>query len=92
MATMSENSKPFSEPLMDCFAVLGVGLRAALASPILDGQDVEEAEKHLDPDFKGWLRGDPMVTRTSASRYDDDAPGFMTRSGYGSLEIGASDE
>ena len=46
----------------------------------------------IDPDFEGWLHGDPMVTGNPASRYGDDAPGYLTGNGLGSLEIGAADD
>lgn len=80
------------ESLTDWFAVLSVHLRAALASPILDENAVSDAEQHINPDFKRWVQGDPMVTGNPANRYGEDAPGYMTKNGLGSLEIGASDD
>jgi hypothetical protein len=51
-----------------------------------------EVDRQIDPDFQGWLRNDPMVTGNPASRYGDDAPGYITGNGLGSLEIGAADD
>lgn len=51
-----------------------------------------EVDRQIDPDFQGWLRNDPMVTGNPASRYGDDAPGYITGNGLGSLEIGAVDD
>jgi hypothetical protein len=89
---MSGNRKPLRESLIDWISFLAVNVRAGFASPLLDATAVAEAKKHIDPDFDRWVRGDPMVTGKSVNQYDDDAPGYMTRSGYGSLEIGAFDE
>jgi len=80
---MNDNEKSFQESMIDWFAMLGVGLRAALASPILDEMAVNDAKKYADPDFQGWLRDDPMVTMNPASRYGDHATDFLAGSGDG---------
>lgn len=51
-----------------------------------------DTEQKGDPEFEGWLHNDPMVTGNPASRYGDDAPGYLTGNGLGSLEIGAADD
>jgi len=69
---------------------------AALSLPFEREPDIEqldcEKEPTVDPDFEGWLHSDPMVTGNPASRYGDDAPGYLTGNGLGSLEIGAADD
>ena len=51
-----------------------------------------EENRGTDPDFEGWLHGDPMVTKNPASRYGDRTPGYITGNGLGSMEIGAADD
>lgn len=89
---MTEKAKTFQESLIDWFAAFGVGLRAVLASPILDEEAVDESKRRADPDFEGWLQNAPMVTGNPASRYGDDSPGYLTGNGLGSLEVGAADD
>jgi len=89
---MSNDRKPAYESLADWLAALGVRARAAFALPILEEDAVANAEQHIHPDFKRWVHGDPMVTGNPASRYGEDAPGYMTKDGLGSLEIGAADD
>lgn len=50
-------------------------LRGILARPHHGGK----AEAAVtDPDFDGWVANDPMVTMDPASRYGDDATGFLS--------------
>jgi hypothetical protein len=51
-----------------------------------------EVDRQIDPDFQGWLHGDPMVTNNPASRYGNRTPGYITGNGLGSMEIGATDD
>lgn len=74
------------------FAILGAGLRSVFTLPTVDEHDSGDLGQATDPDFEGWLHNDPMVTGNPASRYGDDAPGYVTGNGLGSLEIGASDD
>ena len=85
---MNQHLKPLYESLTDWFATLGLALRTALSSDVASA----DADHRTDPDFEGWLHNDPMVTGNPASRYGDDAPGYLTRNGLGSLEIGAADD
>ena len=89
---MSFEAKPLHESLNDWFAHLRGLLRAALST----AAEAEDAHAYTnrgnDPDFEGWLHNDPMVTGNPASRYSDDAPGYLTGNGLGSLEIGAADD
>ena len=87
---MSIEPKPIREYLADWFANMATTVRAALSMPLLSDDERAEADRLIDPDFIGWVHNDPMVTGKSASRYGDDAPGYMTRNGRGSLEIGCS--
>ena len=90
--TMSIEQKSFREYLTDWSANLATTIRAALSMPLLSDDERAEADRRIDPDFKGWLHGDPMVTKNPASRYCDRAPGYITGNGLGSLEIGAADD
>jgi hypothetical protein len=73
------------------FGSLGFAARAALSTPL--EPDAEESDKATaDPDFEGWLHRDPMVIGDPASRYRHGSPGYLTRNGLGSLEVGAADD
>lgn len=84
----TEMDKPLREIFLDWLAIRWTVFRAGTSTPL----DVEEAEKHIDPDFKRWVANDPMVTENPASRYWEGQPGYLTRNGYGSLEVGASQD
>jgi hypothetical protein len=85
---VSIEPKSLREYLTDWFANLAITIRAALSMPLLSDDERAEADRRIDPDFIGWVHNDPMVTGNPASRYYDDAPGYLTRNGRGSLEIG----
>ena len=87
---VSIEPKSLPQYLADWFESLATTIRAAWSIPLVSDDERAEADRRLDPKFIGWLRNDPMVTGNSASRYGDDAPGYMTRNGRGSLEIGSS--
>jgi hypothetical protein len=89
---MNEDRKSLLESLTEWVAALGGGLRATFSSPFVDKSIVAEAERQIDPDFEGWLHGDPSVTKNPASRYGDRTPGYITGNGLGSMEIGAADD
>ena len=84
--------KPFNEAVTDWFAMLWLELRAGLSTSAQPDQESAEADGGIEPDFDRWLHNDPMVTGNPASRYGDDAPGYVTGNGLGSLEIGAADD
>lgn len=90
--TVSDDRKSLFEFLTGWVSALGVSLRAAFSSPIVDESIVADAERTIDPDFEGWLHGDPMVTKNPAGRYGDRTPGYITGNGLGSMEIGAADD
>lgn len=81
-----------SDSLKDWFAALWFALRAGLSTPFVTKDVAMEGDRGIDPDFEGWLHGDPMVTNNPASRYGDRSPGYITGNGLGSLEIGAADD
>ena len=76
----------------DFFVSIGSQLRAALSVGIAQDEGTRKAESPVDPDFEGWLHGDPLVTKNRASRYGDRTPGYITGNGLGSMEIGAADD
>jgi hypothetical protein len=79
-------------PLSAWLAWIGAALRV----PFLWESNTEVvagfSDTPVDPDFDGWVHNDPMITGNPASRYGDDAPGYLTGNGLGSLEIGAADD
>jgi hypothetical protein len=87
---VSFEPKSLRQYLTDSFANLAITIRAALSTPLDPDDERVQLECGVDPDFIGWLHNDPMVTGNPASRYYDDAPGYLTRNGRGSLEIGSS--
>ena len=89
---MSTEPKSFPQYLTDWLSSLVLSVRAALSLPLLSDDERAEADRRIDPDFVRWVHNDPMVTGNSASRYGDDAPGYLTSNGLGSLEIGAADD
>lgn len=80
------------DSLKDWFATLWFALRAALSTPFVSEDVATKGDRGIDPDFEGWLHGDPMVTNNSASRYGNRSPGYITGNGLGSMEIGAADD
>ena len=80
------------DSLKDWFATLWFSLRAGLSTPFVTRDVAMERDRGIDPDFEGWLHGDPMVTSNPASRYGDRTPGYITGNGLGSMEIGAADD
>lgn len=88
---MSHGSRSFFAPIGDWLGGLEVALRAALSTPLESGP-ADPGKRTADPDFDGWLHGDPMVTRDPASRYHHGSPGYLTGNGLDSLEIGAADD
>ena len=89
---MTEKGTAISESLSHWVASLAACVRVALSSAPEPHDDTDRADTSIDPDFEGWLHNDPMVTGNPASRYGDDAPGYLTGNGLGSLEIGAADD
>ncbi len=87
---MSIEPKSLRKYLTDSFANLVTTIRIALSMPLMSDDERAEAGRRIDPDFIGWVHNDPMATGNPASRYYDDAPGYHTRNGRGSLEIGSS--
>lgn len=89
---MNEFSRPFYELLIGWFETLKVCVRAALSTGIDQDDGSRESQSPIDPDFEGWLHGDPSVTKNLASRYGDRTPGYITGNGLGSMEIGAAED
>lgn len=89
---MIENHKSLRESLTDFLGSLEVQFRAAFSTGIVDDVCTRKVKSRIDPDFEGWLHGDPFVTKNPASRYGDRTPGYITGNGLGSMEIGAADD
>lgn len=56
--SMTDTRKSLSAYFIDWILFLGVNVRAAFASPLLDEAAVAESKNHVDPDFERWLDGD----------------------------------
>ena len=69
------SGKSLIDSLADWVSSRGVCLRTLFASPRVD--DKPNLGQTTDPDFDGWLVNDPIVTFNPASRYGDDATGFL---------------
>ena len=89
---MNDHKKRLCNALTDWFAMLWFGLRTPLSTAAEPDEESAGTDRGIDPDFEGWLHGDPMVTKNPASRYGDRSPGYITGNGLGSMEIGAADD
>ena len=78
------------ESFSDWIATLGGILRNVFAWPVVD--DNAESRQTTDPDFDGWVVNDPMVTLNPASRYGDDATGFLAGSELENAELGRTED
>lgn len=65
-------------------------LRNLLALPA--GEHGSASSRSVDPEFDGWVANDPMVTLNPASRYGDDATGFLTGSESDNPQPGTKDD
>ena len=75
---MNAERKFLSDSFTNWIASLGDILRNAFAWPMVEGKT--EPRQTTDPDFYRWVVNDPMVTLNPASRYGDDATGFLAGS------------
>ena len=85
---MNVNPRGLHAFLSEWVSVFVGAVRSALAFPLFDENAVADAEQDIDPDFKGWVRGDPSVTLNPTSIYGDDATGFLSgREGEGTSSV-----
>ena len=84
--------KSLLDAATEWFAILSGYLRSVFSLPTVEERGAVDPMQTTDPDFDGWLHGDPMVTNNPASRYGDRSPGYITGNGLGSMEIGAADD
>ena len=87
---MSADRKSLLDSITGWFTTLGEGLRNALGLPVGDTRG--ESARSTDRDFDGWVANDPMVTLNPASRYGDDATGFLAGSEVENPELGDKDD
>ena len=64
-------------------------VRAALS---VGFPEEDNAEQQADSELDAGLGNEPIGTRAPRSRFSQDGPGYLTRNGLGSLEIGAADD
>ncbi len=64
-------------------------VRAALS---VGFPEEDAAEQQVISTIDARLGNERMGTRIPGSRFGQDAPGYLTRNGLGSLEIGAADD
>lgn len=89
---MTRSIKLLYESLSEWLATLWSGLRIGLPTPVVTNDEVAEGERGIDRDFEGWLHNDPMVTMNPASRYGDDATGFLAACDHESSTGGQFDD
>lgn len=82
----------FLDSFLGWISSIWLALRAGLFIPLTTTASDLDDNTRADPDFEGWLHGDPMVTKNPTSRYGDRTPGYITGNGLGSMEIGAADD
>ena len=87
---MSAARKFLVDAVTGCLSSLVEALRNLLALPA--GEDGSASSRGVDRDFYGWVANDPMVTLNPASRYGDDATGFLTGSESDSPQPGTKDD
>lgn len=87
---MNAERKSLLNSFSDWIATLGEVLRNVFAWPAVD--DEAKSRQATDPDFDGWVVNDPMVTLNPASRYGDDATGFLRGSERNNPERGEKDD
>ena len=61
--------------LLNFIAGWSAGLRGVFVFPAMN--EKIGSGSRVDPDFPRWIVNDPMVTLNPASRYGDDATGFL---------------
>lgn len=76
---MGVDGKSFCAAIGDWLGSLGLALRAAASTP-LESDAADLGETVVDP------------TGGTSPRYGHSSPGYLTRNGLGSLEIGAADD
>lgn len=87
---MDVDRKSVLDYITDWIAFMGHGVRNVFA---WSAQDVKaETAQSTDTDFDGWLANDPMVTLNPASRYGDDATGFLDGSKVENPELRRMDD
>ena len=67
---MKDVRHSFFATYIDWLAMRWTEIRAAFAIPL---EKTPGLEQYIDPDFKRWVAGDPMVTHNPASRYGKSA-------------------
>lgn len=76
---MGVDAKSFFAAIGDWLGSLGLALRAAVSTP-LESDAADSGESAVDP------------AADTSRRYGHSSPGYLTRNGLGSLEIGAADD
>ena len=75
--------------LTEWLAPLGEKLRSVLT---FSAASWKGEPRSTDSDFDGWVANDPMVTLNPASRYGDDATGFLAGSELENPELGRTED
>lgn len=76
---MGMDGKAIWAAIGDLLGSLGLALRAAASTP-LESDAADTGESAVDP------------AANASRRYGHSSPGYLTRNGLGSLEIGAADD
>ena len=89
---MNADRKSLFDFATDWLTMLGERLRSVTTLPAADGTGKGTAGRSRDLDFDGWVANDPMVTLNPASRYGDDATGFLAGSELENPELGRTED
>jgi hypothetical protein len=89
---MNADRKSLFDFASDWLTMLGERLRSVMTLPAADATGRGESDRSTDPDFDGWVANDPMVTLNPASRYGDDATGFLAGSELENPELGRTED
>ena len=79
--------RDLSKSVLNCISSFKTQLFAAVSIPLRDGTELGESDKAT---IDGMVSLDAWSTIGKAFECVDDHPGYMTRNGLGSLEIGAA--
>lgn len=88
---MTFDGKSLCTAIGNWLGSLGVAVRAAMSTP-LESDRPPHGERAVDAEFDAMRHDDPAVMGDAAGRYGHRSPGYLTRNGLGSLEVGAADD
>lgn len=86
---MAADDRTFRSRWSEFFGSLRMQIRTALAVGLPTDESHSSGDPDADQEDEGAPVRRPSVAGDAARRYRDDSPGYVTRNGLGSLEVGA---